>query len=51
MTTAVNIFLKAAIREGRIPFELKVEIPNEETLGAFEEAKQIANELEIMKRR
>ncbi len=27
MTTAVNMFLRTAIREHRIPFELKLEMP------------------------
>ena len=29
MTTAVNIFLRTAIREHGIPFELKLDVPNE----------------------
>ena len=38
MTTAVNMFLKTAIRENRIPFELKLEEePNEVTMKAIEE--------------
>ena len=37
MTTAVNMFLKTAIRENRIPFELKLEEePNEVTMKAIE---------------
>ena len=28
MTTAINIFLKQAIRENGIPFELKINQPN-----------------------
>lgn len=31
MTTAVNIFLRTAIREHGIPFELKLDVPNEIT--------------------
>lgn len=43
MTTAVNIFLKTAIRENGIPFELKLEKePNETTLEAMREADRIA---------
>ena len=37
MTTAVNIFLKQAIRENRIPFEISRNIPNEATVAAFDE--------------
>ena len=29
MTTAVNIFLRQAIRENGIPFEVKLNVPNE----------------------
>lgn len=39
MTTAINIFLRTAIRERRIPFELKLDIPNNVTLVAIEEKK------------
>ena len=45
MTTAVNIFLKTAIRENGIPFELKWEKePNETTLEAMREADRIARD-------
>lgn len=45
MTTAVNIFLKTAIRENGIPFELKLEKePNETTLEAMREAGRIARD-------
>jgi len=46
-TTAVNMFLKTAIRENRIPFELKLEEePNEDevTMKAIEEGRQIAKD-------
>jgi DNA-damage-inducible protein J len=41
MTTAINMFLRQAIRERRIPFELKLDIPNAETLAAIEEIQQM----------
>ena len=45
MTTAVNMFLKTAIRENRIPFELKLEEePNEVTMKAIEEERRIAKD-------
>ena len=45
MTTAVNIFLKTAIRENGIPFELKLEKElNETTLEAMREADRIARD-------
>ena len=33
MTTAVNMFLRTAIREHGIPFELKLEVPNDTTFS------------------
>jgi DNA-damage-inducible protein J len=35
------MFLRQAIRERRIPFELKLDIPNAETLAAIEEIRQM----------
>ena len=37
MTTAVTIFAKAVVRQGRIPFEIAVDRPNARTLAAMEE--------------
>lgn len=42
MTTAVNIFLRQTIRENGIPFELKLNIPNEVTAAAIEEGRKLA---------
>lgn len=45
MTTAVNLFLRQAIRVNGIPFEIsadELEIPNDETLAAMEEGIRIA---------
>ena len=39
MTTAVNMFLRTAIREHGIPFELKLDAPNETTAAAIAEEK------------
>ena len=44
MTTAINIFLRTAIRERGIPFEVKLEIPNEETKKAFIEGDKMIND-------
>ena len=41
MTTAVHMFLRTAIRENGIPFELKLEIPNEATAAAIEEGRKL----------
>lgn len=42
MTTAVNIFLRQTIRENGIPFELKLNIPNDTTVAAIEEGRKLA---------
>lgn len=44
MTTAINIFLKQSIRENGIPFELKINQPNAETLKAINEGTKIIKE-------
>lgn len=44
MTTAVNMFLRASIRENGIPFELKIEKPNKTTIAAIEEGRRIASD-------
>ena len=41
MTTAINIFLRQSIREHGIPFELKVDVPNNETVAAINEGETI----------
>ena len=47
MTTAINMFLRATIRENGIPFELKLEIPNEQTKAALIEGDKIAYDKNI----
>lgn len=44
MTTAVNMFLRASIREHGIPFELKLEVPDDTTATAIEEGKKMLND-------
>ncbi len=41
MTTAVNMFLRTTIREHGIPFELKLDVPNETTFAAIEEGRKL----------
>lgn len=38
-TTAVNVFLRQALQFGGIPFEIRSEIPNAETIQAMENVK------------
>ena len=42
MSTAITVFLKQAIRLRRIPFEIALDSPNDETLAAMAEANEIA---------
>ncbi len=44
MTTAFNIFLRQSVREGRIPFEIRMNMPNAETIAAMREAEKIARD-------
>ena len=41
MTTAINMFLRTTIREQGIPFELKLNMPNETTEEAIKEGKRM----------
>ena len=42
-TTAINIFLRQVIRTNGLPFEVKADIPNEETLEAIDKIKELKN--------
>lgn len=44
MTTAINMFMKAAIREHGIPFSLKLDIPNDTTIEAIEDGKRLLSD-------
>ena len=44
MTTVINMFLRTTIRENGIPFNLKLEIPNNTTIAAIEEGRKIAHD-------
>lgn len=46
LTTAFNIFVRQSLREGRIPFEIRLERPNKETAAALREAERIARDPE-----
>lgn len=43
MTTAINIFLKQSVREQRLPFELRLNVPNAETIEAINEIEEMIN--------
>ena len=38
MTTAFNIFLRQSVREGRIPFDVTINVPNSDTIEAMIES-------------
>ena len=44
LTTAFNIFVRQSLREGGIPFEVRLEQPNKETIAAMLEAERIARD-------
>lgn len=41
LSTAINVFLRQAIRENAIPFSIQREQPNKETIEAFEEGERL----------
>lgn len=43
MSTAINIFLRYSVRYGGIPFELRVEKPNADTLAAIDDVNNNRN--------
>ncbi|MDD4698935.1 MAG: type II toxin-antitoxin system RelB/DinJ family antitoxin [Oscillospiraceae bacterium] len=44
LTSAVNIFIRQAIRQQKIPFEISMNYPNAETLAAIEESEQLSKD-------
>lgn len=44
LSTAFNIFVRQSLRDGGIPFEIKMDQPNKETMAAMLEAKRIAKD-------
>ncbi len=47
MTTAINMFLRTAIRENGIPFSMKLDVPNATTVAAIEEGRRIAADSDV----
>ncbi|MCL1914773.1 MAG: type II toxin-antitoxin system RelB/DinJ family antitoxin [Eubacteriaceae bacterium] len=41
MTTAITIFVRQSVRQGKIPFEITLNKPNLETLAALREIEDI----------
>ena len=44
LSTAFNIFVRQSLREGGIPFEIRTDRPNKETIAAMLEAESIAKD-------
>lgn len=47
LTTAFNIFVRQSLREGRIPFDISLNMPNNETVSAMLEAERIAKDSSV----
>ena len=44
LSTAFNIFVRQSLREGGLPFEIRTDRPNKETIAAMLEAENIAKD-------
>ena len=42
ISTAFNIFVRQSLREGRIPFDISLNQPNNETIAAMREAERLS---------
>ena len=47
MSTAFNVFIRQTLREGRIPFKISVDRPNEETIAALLEGERLAYDTSV----
>ena len=50
LSTAISIFLQQSVREKRIPFEIRLEIPNDETKEALSEYEEMKKDKTKYKR-
>ena len=50
ISTAVTIFAKAMVRNGGIPFDVRIATPNTETLEAFQEIEEMKKNPSAYKR-
>lgn len=44
LTTAISVFLRQSLRVGGLPFDVRVEKPNKETIAAMLEAERISRD-------
>ena len=47
LTTAITVFLRQAVRENRIPFEIKRDTPTRATAAAAREAEAIVRDTQV----
>lgn len=47
MTTAFNMFLRQSVREGRIPFESTINVPNADTIAAMIESMKLLQDKDV----
>ena len=50
LSTAISLFLSQAVREKKIPFEIKLDIPNETTIEALNEKEEMKKNKQKYKR-
>lgn len=50
LSTAISLFLQQCVREKRIPFEIRLEVPNETTKEALSEFEEMKKDKEKYKR-
>ena len=50
LSTAISLFLSQAVREKKIPFEIKLDIPNETTIEALDEKEEMKKNKQKYKR-
>ena len=50
LSTAISLFLQQCVREKRIPFEIRLEVPNEITKEALSEFEEMEKDKEKYKR-
>lgn len=50
LSTAISLFLQQSVREQRIPFEIRMDVPNADTRAALMEYEQMKKDKEKYKR-
>ena len=50
LSTAITLFLSQSVREERIPFEIRMNVPNKETVAALKELDEMKSNKKKYKR-